>query len=1605
MSQKRRVLVAFETDDAGQATSVSIDNTATNGDLAREIAATLDEPAVTLEISGGFELREQDGVDLIGEGDIVTARACVVSADVVTPVPKEEPHSSDLQEPSEIDPLDLLEITTDSDTAEEPARFKFQFVTAELARLHARNTPKEQSETSGRFRWSFCERSYLLEAARVLGWAPAESMELDDGACGADHAEESACSCSVAQEIEQLGLSTTRHCRFTNDGSSCGNSECPYSHVKLAGSSSQTCSICADALVSPCPKCLAAAERNCDEPRSALRCPLVQNAGCGHLHHAHCVGPRKSRAPLGCPSGCPTATFPREPTAFDRNDSHLIIAWDGDKIDRIPISFTIDGVTRDSIITMTTDAVISMVEHFLEHHKAARPGLELLIHLRDPVAETVRFSQSTLVSVCSSSSHSRQGYKRFPLFSNIVPRTKVQRWLGPFAVDLHTSQAPIVACGCTPIQQLFPQPEHAVAEHSVLLYVVKRRTEVTATDSTGAPGLAPERAGENKVLALAYAIFRFPPAVRTLAALFLNKVPQPQEKAPLAEALYHALSEFSSRGPNAITSRETRRFETVRILLAYIATAADAVSLALPTRPVDEISLVCALSQKRMKDPVLFNRAVVERTVAYLHQPDGLLFHSSHSTAMPSLDEISNHEIIRPLLARSRGLRSDYTLLLRVGDVGAPPASFMVTLDAAARDFIFALRRANQTDLVTRGPLELKSVDVVPPQIVLDQEGLLAVFTGRGCGTARDVNFFRPTNGGDTEVDVNDVSHALEKVTIARKLEDTWQVDSFGDVSALSRPPDEAIILCLDLSQSMNERSGVNSGVRRDNSDEKEFNVEFESELLVSKITRDMTRSEIMDHARTHLESQHPSCHHPWWTIINSGEEDGDIQMVNLLRHLAKIASREALQRSLRDGDEDEDSDVEDDEDMYDDTPEPPHGHQAVVLQMACFVAAVADEDMNGELSQMLSDIACDADADVMIGEEPYAVPRALVDFKTGELLVDPVRPKNAPRQTFVNSTSKDWFESQPVWPAGHSVAQYDSVPKLKKAVATWVARTDILPKIKSDSKSDTISVTLRHLGNPHTWTLLPQTPTRTLYSLAHRATKAVYGSFTLRMFNSSSIVHPASGLLLSQTSLARGGTIELTQYTRHTRKPFQIDISHLYSATKILIARDSSVLALLSYFDKRISDWSLWHGLQDSGDGLQEGRLAKLNNVMKHFYPDSDDPHKISFKCEKWRWFSGSSQRTREESRYLTRLDLLKQLFEVFLNRAGSFDTAVSLVLGLVTFSDEASVEQELTPVFEKFRERLGTLYASGDTSVYDALDSARQQLVNYRPDLPNLRRRIIIVSDGDDTSSKSSARDVCYSLQKSRVIVDSVQVGSKSDSVLHAISVATGGYRCSPRTSLADALSIFDLETMLYSGDRPFRPAKPLVTTKSQLKGYQNFRANPIDIVTVDQFPPRAEHRKLKQPVKSAVSVGISGGGDERMKRIMREIKAVVADPHPNIDVYVNDRDISFLKIILEAPKDVPNCPYKGGTFLLTCDLPVGYPRDPPEVRFVSFILHPNVSKQGKVCIAELGRLWSSDITLKEIFSMIYDDDGAYALAVAEAVATHASKTRTQWQEDLED
>jgi hypothetical protein len=171
---------------------------------------------------------------------------------------------------------------------------------------------------------------------------------------------------------------------------------------------------------------------------------------------------------------------------------------------------------------------------------------------------TVQFTQSTLVSICRSSTHIHQAHYRFQLSPDqapAAPRSSLSCKRG-FHVDLHTSQSPIIACGCTHLENLFGTQTGDKVNTSIVLYTVKRKAE----NGEGAPKREPVSrektylfeqawqpsvlqtnrgmasflsclycltrsvplkgvAAEVKVLSILHQITRFPPAVRTCKCL------------------------------------------------------------------------------------------------------------------------------------------------------------------------------------------------------------------------------------------------------------------------------------------------------------------------------------------------------------------------------------------------------------------------------------------------------------------------------------------------------------------------------------------------------------------------------------------------------------------------------------------------------------------------------------------------------------------------------------------------------------------------------------------------------------------------------------------------------------------------------------------------------------------------------------------------------------------------------------------------------------------------------------------------------------------------------------------------------------------------------
>ena len=65
------------------------------------------------------------------------------------------------------------------------------------------------------------------------------------------------------------------------------------------------------------------------------------------------------------------------------------------------------------------------------------------------------------------------------------------------------------------------------------------------------------------------------------------------------------------------------------------------------------------------------------------------------------------------------------------------------------------------------------------------------------------------------------------------------------------------------------------------------------------------------------------------------------------------------------------------------------------------------------------------------------------------------------------------------------------------------------------------------------------------------------------------------------------------------------------------------------------------------------------------------------------------------------------------------------------------------------------------------------------------------------------------------------------------------------------------------------------------------------------------------------------------------------------------MDDNDLFNWTVIFEGPQDTL---YEGGFFKALLKFPTDYPNNPPEMKFVTEMWHPNIYDDGKVCISIL-------------------------------------------------
>ncbi|KAI5813557.1 ubiquitin-conjugating enzyme/RWD-like protein [Pyronema omphalodes] len=87
---------------------------------------------------------------------------------------------------------------------------------------------------------------------------------------------------------------------------------------------------------------------------------------------------------------------------------------------------------------------------------------------------------------------------------------------------------------------------------------------------------------------------------------------------------------------------------------------------------------------------------------------------------------------------------------------------------------------------------------------------------------------------------------------------------------------------------------------------------------------------------------------------------------------------------------------------------------------------------------------------------------------------------------------------------------------------------------------------------------------------------------------------------------------------------------------------------------------------------------------------------------------------------------------------------------------------------------------------------------------------------------------------------------------------------------------------------------------------------------------------------------------------KRLLKEYKELLKDAPDGISAGPIDEDnLLEWECLLRGPDDTP---FEGGVFPATLSFPKDYPLNPPKMRFTCEMFHPNIYKDGTVCISIL-------------------------------------------------
>ena len=364
---------------------------------------------------------------------------------------------------------------------------------------------------------------------------------------------------------------------------------------------------------------------------------------------------------------------------------------------------------------------------------------------------------------------------------------------------------------------------------------------------------------------------------------------------------------------------------------------------------------------------------------------------------------------------------------------------------------------------------------------------------------------------------------------------------------------------------------------------------------------------------------------------------------------------------------------------------------------------------------------------------------------------------------------------------------------------------------------------------------------------------------------------------------------------------------------------------------------------------------------------------------------------------RLKTREDVSKILFLTLVDKLIGLE--LPHAVGLIAFGQSILPIGEFTRDFSHFQDELGRLDANqGATKLYDAILDAANMIDDFASKhksemADNCAKRIFVLTDGEDNSSKTAAWELAHSLQTRSFVLDAIPVAGPNKT-LQAVSVASGGLALCV-SSEAQAMELFENEALLAVCRREEAAEKPSeIRCAADLRSLSSKGQTEQKEEIAVAIPSQAKGKTVSggAAVKKVEEVITQSGGSASLKRIMKELKDVCSfslflsfififvllshlliffsqlesDPPASCSAGISENDPFHWNATILGPEGTD---YEGGVFLLYFQFPSDYPFKPPKVRFITKVFHMNVNSTGAICLDILKENWSPALTISKV------------------------------------